>query len=139
MLVRRLWLPIWMMNILIISSQLQIWIFFRLQFYIYAGFCFLHFDTEQEEFICSVQKWLNTFYKICILLYLLKITGIFYNVMDDAHDNFNWSHYKIFVRTWAYANLSSNKQTTRNQSVLYLSSYMQSKTYKRWQWKAFVT
>lgn len=60
-----------MMNILIISSLLQIYIFSRLQFYLFAGFCFLRFDdktdTEQEKLVYFVQNWLNTFYKICIL------------------------------------------------------------------------
>lgn len=47
--------------------------------------------------------------------------------MDDAHDNFNWSHYKIFVRTRAYANLSPNKQTeTKVFCHNILTSYMQS-------------
>jgi len=37
-----------MMNILIISSLLQIWIFSRLQFYLFAEFCFLRFDDKTD-------------------------------------------------------------------------------------------
>ncbi len=52
--------PIWMMNILIISSLLQICIFSRLWFYLFAGFSFLHFDgkTYREQEITLIMKYI---------------------------------------------------------------------------------